>query len=81
MLSGIDPSAERPKEQTPRRLCFLIAEQYPAKPFFQPFADKARTYGWRVVQMTTDSQETVRTQASSAGRYAGIGAAGTGYCS
>lgn len=41
------------KSKLPGIFVSCVAEGYPAKPFFQPFADKARTYGWRVVQMDT----------------------------
>jgi hypothetical protein len=41
------------KSKLPGTFVSCVATGYPAKPFFQPFADKALTYGWRVVQMDT----------------------------
>jgi pimeloyl-ACP methyl ester carboxylesterase len=39
------------KKKLPGTFVSCIADGYPAKPFFQPFADKACSYGWRVVPL------------------------------
>jgi hypothetical protein len=30
-----------------------VAEGYPARPFFEPFARKARSSGWEVIELET----------------------------
>ncbi len=30
-----------------------VAEEYPARPFFEPFAKKARSYSWEIVELKT----------------------------
>ncbi|MBL8228447.1 MAG: alpha/beta hydrolase [Bryobacterales bacterium] len=41
------------KSSLPGTFVSCVAEEYPAKPFFLPFAEKARAYGWPVVPMNT----------------------------
>lgn len=41
------------KSRIPATFVSCVAEDYPAKPFFQPFAVKARACGWDVVEMNT----------------------------
>lgn len=41
------------KAGTPATFVSCIAEGYPAKPFFQPFAEKARASGWEVAEVDT----------------------------
>jgi pimeloyl-ACP methyl ester carboxylesterase len=41
------------KAHTPATYVSCVAESYPAKPFFEPFANKARELGWQVVEMNT----------------------------
>ena len=37
----------------PATFVSCVAETYPARPFFAPFAAKARISGWRVVEVNT----------------------------
>ncbi len=37
----------------PATFVSCVAEEYPARPFFQPFAEKARASGWKVAQLET----------------------------
>jgi pimeloyl-ACP methyl ester carboxylesterase len=41
------------KAAMPATFVSCVAETYPARPFFAPFAAKARTSGWRVVEVNT----------------------------
>ena len=41
------------KSRLPGTFVSCVADGYPAKPFFQPFADTALSYGWHVIQMDT----------------------------
>jgi pimeloyl-ACP methyl ester carboxylesterase len=41
------------KKYIPATYVSCVAEGYPARPFFEPFANKARELGWRVVRMNT----------------------------
>jgi len=41
------------KARIPATYVSCVAEGYPAKPFFAPFAKKARELGWHVVEMNT----------------------------
>ena len=41
------------KAHTPATYVSCVAEGYPARPFFAPFATKARALGWQVVPMNT----------------------------
>ena len=41
------------KSNLPGTFISCVAEGYRAKPFFRPFAEKARAYGWPVVHMDT----------------------------
>lgn len=41
------------KARTPATYVSCVAEGYPARPFFAPFANKARELGWQVVPMNT----------------------------
>jgi pimeloyl-ACP methyl ester carboxylesterase len=41
------------KASIPATFVAGVAEGYPARPFFQPFAEKARTSGWEVVELET----------------------------
>jgi hypothetical protein len=36
-----------------RRFASGVAEEYPARPFFAPFAEKARASGWEVAELKT----------------------------
>jgi len=44
---------ENHKASVPATFVSCVAEQYPARPFFEPFAKKARTYGWQVNEVNT----------------------------
>ncbi len=44
------------KTRIPATFVSCIAEGYPAKPFFQPFAAKARACGWSVAELNTGHQ-------------------------
>ena len=39
--------------RTPAIFVSCVAEGYPARPFFEPFARKARTFGWKVHELKT----------------------------
>ena len=39
--------------RTPANFVSCVAEGYPARPFFEPFARKARTFGWKVHELKT----------------------------
>jgi pimeloyl-ACP methyl ester carboxylesterase len=41
------------KAGIPSTFVSAVAEGYPAKPFFQPFASKARASGWEVAELNT----------------------------
>ena len=41
------------KATTPATYVSCVAEGYPAKPFFEPFARKARASGWDVIEVET----------------------------
>ena len=41
------------KSAIPSTFVSAVAEEYPAKPFFQPFASKARALGWHVAELDT----------------------------
>jgi pimeloyl-ACP methyl ester carboxylesterase len=41
------------KAGIPSTFISAVAEGYPAKPFFQPFASKARASGWQVAELDT----------------------------
>jgi pimeloyl-ACP methyl ester carboxylesterase len=41
------------KASIPATFVACVAERYPARPFFKPFADKARASGWRVAEVET----------------------------
>ena len=41
------------KRSMPATFIAAAAEDYPARPFFKPFADKARTLGWDVTDVDT----------------------------
>lgn len=41
------------KAGIPATFVSCVAERYPARPFFKPFAAKARASGWRVVEVKT----------------------------
>lgn len=41
------------KARIPGTFISCVAEGYPARPFFQPFATKARGYGWNVAEVNT----------------------------
>lgn len=41
------------KRSLPATFVQCAAEDYPARPFFAPFADKARALGWHVVEVPT----------------------------
>jgi pimeloyl-ACP methyl ester carboxylesterase len=41
------------KVSIPATFVSCVAEEYPARPFFKPFADKARAYGWEVAELNT----------------------------
>jgi pimeloyl-ACP methyl ester carboxylesterase len=41
------------KARIPATFVAGVAEGYPARPFFEPFARKARTSGWEVVELET----------------------------
>jgi pimeloyl-ACP methyl ester carboxylesterase len=41
------------KAAIPTTFVSSVAEQYPARPFFAPFAKKARVSGWEVVELET----------------------------
>ncbi|HWS95794.1 MAG TPA: hypothetical protein VN620_04865, partial [Candidatus Methylomirabilis sp.] len=41
------------KTRVPATFVSCVAEGYPARPFFQPFAKKARAYGWQVEELKT----------------------------
>lgn len=41
------------KASIPATFVSCVAERYPAKPFFQPFAAKARDCGWEVTELKT----------------------------
>lgn len=41
------------KASTPATFVSCVAEEYPARPFFEPFARKARSYGWELAELKT----------------------------
>jgi hypothetical protein len=41
------------KAGIPATYVACVAEGYPARPFFAPFAEKARAYGWQVAELET----------------------------
>lgn len=41
------------KASIPATFVSCVAEEYPARPFFEPFARKARASGWQVVELKT----------------------------
>lgn len=41
------------KASMPSTFVSSVAEEYPARPFFAPFASKARALGWEVVELKT----------------------------
>jgi pimeloyl-ACP methyl ester carboxylesterase len=41
------------KASTPATFISCIAHDYPARPFFEPFAAKARASGWKVAELNT----------------------------
>jgi len=41
------------KARLPATFIACVAPHYPARPFFQPFADKARVAGWDVAELNT----------------------------
>jgi pimeloyl-ACP methyl ester carboxylesterase len=41
------------KASTPATYIACVAENYPARPFFKVFADKARAFGWDVAELNT----------------------------
>ena len=41
------------KSKVPATFVSCVAEGYPARPFFEPFAGKARASGWEVVELQT----------------------------
>jgi pimeloyl-ACP methyl ester carboxylesterase len=41
------------KAPMPATYVACVAEGYPARPFFEPFAEKARVSGWRVIELGT----------------------------
>lgn len=44
---------ENHKVRTPATFVSCVAEDYPARPFFEPFAKKARAFGWQVNEVKT----------------------------
>jgi pimeloyl-ACP methyl ester carboxylesterase len=44
---------ENHRARVPATFVSCVAEGYPARPFFEPFAKKARAYGWRVSEVNT----------------------------
>jgi pimeloyl-ACP methyl ester carboxylesterase len=44
---------ENHKDHIPATFVSCVAEGYPARPFFEPFARKARAYGWQVHEVNT----------------------------
>jgi hypothetical protein len=47
------PLRENRKATTPAVYVSCVAEGYPARPFFDPFAKKARACGWPVHELST----------------------------
>lgn len=47
------PLRQNRKASVPATFVSCVSEQYPARPFFEPFAKKARTYGWHVNEVNT----------------------------
>jgi pimeloyl-ACP methyl ester carboxylesterase len=45
--------AENHKSHIPATFVSCVAEGYPARPFFEPFAKKARAFGWQVHEVNT----------------------------
>jgi hypothetical protein len=41
------------KASIPATFVASVAEEYPARPFFAPFAEKARASGWKVAELKT----------------------------
>jgi pimeloyl-ACP methyl ester carboxylesterase len=41
------------KASVPATFVACVAEEYPARPFFAPFAEKARASGWEVTELKT----------------------------
>ena len=41
------------KADIPATFVTCVAEGYPARPFFAPFAEKARAYGWQIAELET----------------------------
>jgi pimeloyl-ACP methyl ester carboxylesterase len=41
------------KVRIPATFVSCVSETYPARPYFEPFAQKARAYGWRVAEINT----------------------------
>jgi len=44
---------ENHRAKVPATFVSCVAEGYPARPFFEPFAKKARAYGWKVIEVDT----------------------------
>ena len=44
---------ENRRARIPATFVSCVAEEYPARPFFEPFAKKARAYGWQVNEVHT----------------------------
>jgi hypothetical protein len=47
------PLRENHKAKVPSTFVSCVAKEYPARPFFEPFAKKARAYGWQVIELNT----------------------------
>ena len=47
------PLRENYRAKVPATFVTCVAEGYPARPFFEPFAKKARAYGWHVSELNT----------------------------
>jgi pimeloyl-ACP methyl ester carboxylesterase len=47
------PLRENHRARVPASFVSCVAEEYPARPFFEPFAKKAQTYGWHVSKVNT----------------------------
>jgi len=47
------PLRENHKAKVPATFVSCVAKEYPARPFFEPFAKKARAYGWQVHEVNT----------------------------
>lgn len=61
------PLRQNHKARVPATFVSCVADGYPARPFFEPFAKKARAYGWHVSEVNTGHDCHVESPAEVAG--------------